>query len=95
MAYSSDAWRIILYLRDAAWYCINHCIRDGNVKYLWINNWHPFGSLLSNFGNRIIYYFSILLNDKVTAVVKNFHSSSEVYVFVGYSSCFMWGFISL
>ncbi|XP_043721016.1 uncharacterized protein LOC122668529 [Telopea speciosissima] len=51
----SWVWRKVLKYRDKALPFIKTIIGDGSATKLWLDNWHPFGVLLSRFGNRICY----------------------------------------
>ncbi|XP_043697496.1 uncharacterized protein LOC122648332 [Telopea speciosissima] len=50
-----DCSPILDLYRDKALPFIKTIIGDGSATKLWLDNWHPFGVLLSRFGNRICY----------------------------------------
>ncbi|XP_043696713.1 uncharacterized protein LOC122647354 [Telopea speciosissima] len=51
----SWVWRKVLKYKDKALPFIKTIIGDGSTTKLWLDNWHPFGVLVSRFGNRICY----------------------------------------
>lgn len=52
---ASQSWTKILKLRASIHKFIKSRLGNGQSTFLWIDNWHPVGSLIKRFGTRIIY----------------------------------------
>uniref|UniRef100_A0A5B6YUZ1 Reverse transcriptase domain-containing protein n=1 Tax=Davidia involucrata TaxID=16924 RepID=A0A5B6YUZ1_DAVIN len=64
-------WRKLLKLRYCAWQMVKYYIGNGKHTFLWYDNWHPFGPLVTKFGNAIIGECGSSETAKVSSVIRN------------------------
>ncbi|KAK9275845.1 hypothetical protein L1049_023118 [Liquidambar formosana] len=65
----SWTWRKILQIRSKVRPLFKHVIGNGEVTFLWHDNWHPLGPLLPRFGTGVIYDAAIPLDAKVSYII--------------------------
>ncbi|XP_058180159.1 uncharacterized protein LOC131298698 [Rhododendron vialii] len=46
-----------------------YLVGNGNKTFLWLDNWHPLGPLLTKFGARVVYNFGRNLFAKVASII--------------------------
>ncbi|XP_028076039.1 uncharacterized protein LOC114278224 [Camellia sinensis] len=61
----SWVWRKLLSLREVMYPLIRYKIGNGEDTFLWYDNWHPFGSLWSKYGNRLMHNTALNAQSKV------------------------------
>ncbi|GAV82521.1 hypothetical protein CFOL_v3_25972 [Cephalotus follicularis] len=67
----SWSWRKILQLRDSLAERLVFNISDGGAISLWMDPWFRGHSIISEYGNRVVYDTRIPLNAKLSAVITN------------------------
>ena len=67
----SWTWRKLLQLRGEVRAFIHHVISDGRHTWLWFDAWLPFGPILPNFEERVIYDSALSRQAKVASIIIN------------------------
>ena len=67
----SWTWRKLLQLRAEVRPFIRHIIGDGRHTSLWFDTWLPFGPILPQFEERVIYDSALLRQAKVASIITN------------------------
>ena len=67
----SWTWRKILQLRVEIRPFIRHIIGDGQHTSLWFDTWLPFGPILPQFEERVIYDSALPRQAKVSSIITN------------------------
>ena len=49
---------------------LKHRIGNGCGTLMWYDNWHPLGSLLDKFGQRVVYDATLSVNSRVSTVIE-------------------------
>lgn len=62
-------WEKLIKLREDMRDRIQHRIGNGENTFLWMDNWHPVGSLLDKYDNRIIDDSSLRRNAKMEDII--------------------------
>ncbi|KAI8544608.1 hypothetical protein RHMOL_Rhmol08G0310000 [Rhododendron molle] len=65
----SWTFRKLLRLRTVAFPFITKIIGNGESTFLWLDNWHPLGSLFSKFGNGIVFNLGRSLDARVSSII--------------------------
>lgn len=65
----SWVWSKLLPLKDALYPLIRYKIGNREDTFLWYDNWHPFGSLWSKYGNRLMCDTALNAQSKVASVL--------------------------
>ncbi|KAK3193377.1 hypothetical protein Dsin_024687 [Dipteronia sinensis] len=62
-------WRKLLHLRPLVHPLIRHFIGNGSSTFLWFDNWHPDGSLISKWSNHVVYDSGLPIHATVSSIV--------------------------
>lgn len=67
----SWTWRKLRKLRSVAWSFMQYKIGNGRNTWLWVDNWHPHGSLMNKCGTRVICEAMSITDARVSEVTVN------------------------
>ena len=67
----SWTWRKLLKLQDTIKPFIKHSVGDEKTTFLWFDNWHPIGPLLSHYNDNIIDDSTLPRYAKVDSIIRD------------------------